>query len=126
LLVASEEERRAPVRAVGRHQSDGALRVAEGDQVLTEQAHLLGLTVGFGQLPGGKGRQPVLAQQVAHGGATPGTAQKLVVLGGKHSSASLEWVISTPSIPVKGEAGLRSPPGFGVRRGELLALGEPR
>ena len=81
LLVAAEEERGATVRAVGGHQPDGALGVAEGDQVLAEQPHLLGLAVGLGQLAGGKGGQPVLAQQVAHERATPGTAQKLVVLG---------------------------------------------
>ena len=91
LLVATVEERRAAVRAVLGDEPDLAPAVAEGDQVLAEQPHLLRRAVGRGQLVRGQAGHPVLAQQPAHGRATADPTEKLVVLVGEHVSSGAAW-----------------------------------
>src|SRR5712671_4867029 len=39
LLVAAEEHRRPPVRAIGIDQANAVVAVAEGDQILAEESH---------------------------------------------------------------------------------------
>ena len=51
-LVAAEEQRRAAMRAIRVDQADTPLRVAEGDQVLAEQAHAHRRAVALRQLRG--------------------------------------------------------------------------
>jgi len=58
LLVASEVERGAAVGAVRLDDPDFVIRVAKGDQILTEQAQAHGRAIRFGQLVGQHRRQP--------------------------------------------------------------------
>ena len=81
LLVAPEVERRAPVRAGFREQSDASLRVAKDDEVLAEQPHALRRPVGRTELAGLHQREPVAAHQRAHRRAGAHPRQQLVVLG---------------------------------------------
>ena len=75
VFVAREIERRAAMRAVRAEQADLALRVAEGDQILAEQAHAKRRPVALGEFGGQQRRLPVLAQQVAHRRAGPDARQ---------------------------------------------------
>jgi hypothetical protein len=84
LLVAAEEERGAAVGAVLAHQPHAALGVAKRDQILAEEAHLLGRAVGSRQLAGRQEGQPVLAEQLAHRRAATHAAQELVVFAREH------------------------------------------
>jgi len=52
LLVAPKIERRAAVRAVSLNDADLIIRVAKGDQILTEQAQAHGRAIRMGQLLG--------------------------------------------------------------------------
>jgi len=47
---------------VGGDQPDLASRIAEGHEILAEQAYLPGWDVGLAQLRGGQERHPVLAE----------------------------------------------------------------
>ena len=84
LLVAAEEERGAAVGTVGGQQSDLAPRIAEGHEILAQEAHLLRRAVGLRQLCRGQAGHPVVAEQLAHGRAAPDPAQQLVVLAREH------------------------------------------
>ncbi len=79
LLVAAEEERCPAVGAVGAEQAHAAGGVAEGDEVLPEESDPQRVPVRVGQLGGEQGRDPVLAQQVAHRGARANTGQQLIL-----------------------------------------------
>src|SRR5262249_56625886 len=86
ILVATEEERGAAVRAVLADQPDATLRVAKRDEVLAEQADLLRRAVGRRQLRRRQKGQPVLAEQLAHRCAVAHAAQELVVFSREHGS----------------------------------------
>ena len=79
LLVASEVERCAAVRAVRLDHSDFVIRVAKGDQILTEQAQAHGRAIRLGQLVGQHRRQPESSKQLAHRRSRPDTACEFVV-----------------------------------------------
>ena len=66
LLIAAPEQGRAAMRAVAVQHADLAGGIAEGDQVLAEDAELNGRAVGVGQLLGRAHRQPEAAEQLAH------------------------------------------------------------
>src|SRR6185437_9829375 len=78
LLVAAEEHRRTPVRAVGADQPDTAGRVTERDQVLAEQAYPRWRSVRLGRLLGQQRRQPVPPKEVAHRRARAHPGEQLV------------------------------------------------
>ena len=80
LLVPPEAQRDAAVRAELIQQADAALRVAEGHQVLAEQADAHRRGIGFGDLARKQRRYPVHAHRGAHRGALPGTRQQFVLL----------------------------------------------
>ena len=65
-LVAAVKQRRAPVRAEGVEQTDVAPGVAEGDQILAQQADTERCAVLLIQFPGQQRRLPVPAQQFTH------------------------------------------------------------
>src|SRR5437660_8511268 len=69
---------------VGGDQPDLASRIAEGHEILAEQADLPGWAVGLRQLRGGQERHPVLAEQVAHRRAAPDPTHQLVVFLREH------------------------------------------
>src|SRR3972149_4343450 len=81
LLVAAEEEAGAPVRAGLRDEADAAVRVAEGDEILAQDADADGRAVRRRQLGRQEQRQPEAAEERAHGRAGAGAGEKLVVLG---------------------------------------------
>src|SRR5215475_12233208 len=82
LLVATEEERGAAMRALALNQADLAGRDAEGDQVLAQEPDPNGRPVRIRQLAGHEGGDPVLAQQGAHRcTGADATEQLVVVLG---------------------------------------------
>ncbi len=126
LLVAAEEERGAAVGAVGGQEPHPSLRVAEGHEVLAEQAHPFRRAVGHGQFRGGQAGHPVVAQQLAHGRAASDPAQQLVVFAREHrlSPCSTTARPRTPSPR-------RSPPpidrrGHSPRAASAGARGRPR
>ena len=79
LLVPTEVEARAPVRAAVLNERGGAVGVAPRQQVLAEQAHPQWLPVAR-QLPAVGDRQPVAAHELAHRRAWPHLAQQVHVL----------------------------------------------
>ena len=89
LLVATEEEAGAPVGAVVVDEADGAGGVAEGDEVLAEQADADGVGVGAWELAGHEGRDPVLPHELAHSGAGANPGEGLVVLLREHCGPPL-------------------------------------
>src|ERR1041385_7285379 len=66
LCVAAEEEGGATVRAVYVDEADAALAVAEGHEVLAEEADAERRAVGLRNFGGEAGRCPVAAEEVAH------------------------------------------------------------
>jgi hypothetical protein len=83
LLVAREDHGGGTVRAGMVHQADTAAGVAEGDEVLAQQAHAVRLAVGH-HVGTAQERDPVQAHQRAHRRAGPDPHQALVVFAGKH------------------------------------------
>ena len=97
LLVARERQAGAAVRAGFLHEPDAAVGGAEGDEVLAEQAHLLGRAVGLE--PGRAARRdPVFAQHRAHRRARPDPRQQLVVglVHHRRGSSSASWRSARP------------------------------
>ena len=84
VLVAAEEERHEPVRAVLVEEPDAAARVAEGDQLLAEQLDAHRRAVGPGQLPREERGDPVAPQRLAHRGAAADARHSLVVFACHH------------------------------------------
>ena len=85
LLVAAEEERRAPVGAVLGDEADVAVGIAEGDEVLAEEADALQGAVALRQVAGGQEGGPELAEEGAHGCAGTDPREEFVVNGCQHS-----------------------------------------
>ena len=75
------------MRALSGEQAHAPVGVAEGDQILAEEAHLLGRAIRRRQLGRRQGRHPVLPQQFAHGRAAPHSTQELVVLSREHGAS---------------------------------------
>ena len=88
-LVAREQQRGAPVRAVFVEHAEAALAVAEHHEILAEQAHLDRRAVGLGHLLGQAGRDPVAAHDLAHRRVALDAAQQIVFLRGHHGGVSL-------------------------------------
>ena len=80
VLVTPEEQGGAAVRAEFVEQADAALAVAEGDEVLAEQANAGRGAVGLGDFAGEQGGDPVAAQGVSHGGARTDPGDEFVLL----------------------------------------------
>jgi alkylhydroperoxidase family enzyme len=89
ILVAREQQRRPPVRAVFVKNSDAALAVAKHHKVLAQQTHLDRRAVGLGDLLRQAGRDPVTAHDLAHRRIALDAAQQVVFLGSHHDGASL-------------------------------------
>ena len=85
LLVPAQPERRKAVGAPLAHQAYAAGRVAEGNEVLTEDAQAQGIAVGMRQLMRDEDRLPVAAHQLAHRRTGPHAGQSFVVPGRKHA-----------------------------------------
>src|SRR5439155_9483974 len=98
-LVTAEEEGRAAVRAVVLDEPDLAGRHPEGDEVLAEEPDADGRAVPLRELARHEGGDPVLAQQIARGRASPDPAEQLVVLSGKHRLASCPGLACVPTMP---------------------------
>ena len=88
VLVAAEEERHPPVRAVLLEQADLAPAVAEGHQLLAQELDAHRWAIGLRQLPRQERRHPVPAHRGAHGGAGADTGRSLVVVVCQHDLAS--------------------------------------
>src|SRR5262249_38805195 len=88
-LVAAEEERGAAMRAVHGEKPDLATRVAEGDEILAEEAHLLGWAIRRGELARGEAGHPVFPQERAHGRAGSHPTQAIAVFAREHPAPSL-------------------------------------
>src|SRR5262249_58938428 len=84
LFIAAEEQRGAAMRAIHGEEPDLPARVAEGDQVFAEEAHLLGWAVGRGKLARGQAGHPILAQERAHWGAASNPAEEIVFFTREH------------------------------------------
>ena len=89
-LVATEEQRRAAMRAVVRDQPELAGRDAKGDQVLTQQSQPHRRAVGLRQLARHERGQPVLAHELAHGRPWTDPAQQFVVFRRQHRRTSVQ------------------------------------
>src|SRR6185295_15273504 len=85
LLVATEEEVRAAVRAAWLDQADAPVRVAERDQVLSHDLDADRRAVGRGHLARERDRQPVAPEVIAHRRTGAGADQDLVVFGAQHA-----------------------------------------
>jgi hypothetical protein len=79
LLVTPEVEGGAAVRAVSLDDPDFVIRVAKGDQILTEQAQAHGWAIRLGQLAGQHRGQPESPKQLAHGCSRPDTTREFVI-----------------------------------------------
>jgi hypothetical protein len=80
---------RAAVGAELVDQSDAALAVAEGDQVLAYQLHPYRRTIRLGDFLRQQERLPVAPQQFAHQRAGADTAELLVLFTRHHGDVSL-------------------------------------
>ena len=92
-LVASEEQRCAAVRAGVLDDAGGAGGDSETDHVLAQQTQSLRRTVRRSELVRPEGRDPVLAQEVAHQRPWPDAGKDIVVLFGQHGSNSYRPVL---------------------------------
>jgi hypothetical protein len=72
------------MRAVLAQQPDLAFGVAEGDEILAEQAHAQRRAIGF-DLARQERRQPEAAHQIAHRRAAAGVRQQLIFFARRHS-----------------------------------------
>ena len=91
LLIPTEEQARAPMRAVVVDQPHGAGGVAEGDELLAEQLDAHGRAVGVRQLAGLERGQPVFTEEVAHECARAYAAEQVVICLAEHvTSLSLD------------------------------------
>jgi hypothetical protein len=83
-LVAREDQRCAPVRAVLVEHADAPLAVAEHHEILAEQAHLDRCAIRFGHFLGQARRDPVAAHDLAHRRVAFDAAQQIVFLRRHH------------------------------------------
>src|SRR6185437_11721726 len=88
-LIAAEEERGAAMRAAMIHDADAASRVAEGDQLFTEEHEAHRVAIGD-ELTGFERRQPIMAHEIAHRRARTDSAQDLGILQRRHGGGSPE------------------------------------
>src|SRR6267143_4042609 len=98
LLVAPEPQRHAAVGAELVDQADSALRIAEGDQLLSEQFHANGRAVALRQLPVEQRGYPVAPEQLTHRRAGIRAGKETVHLGGQHDRSTVSvcvWAISS-------------------------------
>jgi hypothetical protein len=72
------------VRTVFAEHAEAPIRVAEGDQVLAEEAQANGCAVRFRQLLGEGGGNPVAAHELTHRRIALDAAQEFVFLLGQH------------------------------------------
>ncbi len=86
LLVASEEERRAPMRAVFVEETDAPFGVAERHQLLAQQLDAHRRAVGLGQLLREQRGNPVPAHGLAHRRAGADAGDELVLFACQHAS----------------------------------------
>jgi hypothetical protein len=77
--LAGLREPYTAARAVRLDHSDFVIRVAKGDQILTEQAQAHGRAIRLGQLVGQQRGQPESPKQLAHGRSRPDTTREFVV-----------------------------------------------
>jgi hypothetical protein len=91
-LVAPEEQGCAPMGAELLEEPDAALGVAEGHEILAQELHPDGRTVGRGQFPGEQRRDPVAPQRVPHGCAGANASDELVFFVGQHGVLRAERV----------------------------------
>ncbi len=84
-LVAPEIQRDAAVRTEFVEQPDAAVAVAEGDEVLAEQADADRRAVGLGDLPRQTGGDPIPPHRIAHRGAGADAGDQFVFLRWQHS-----------------------------------------
>jgi hypothetical protein len=82
LLVASQHERGAAMRAVLVHDREPALRVAPDDEVLAEEARANRRAVAFGNLLRHARRHPVATHEASHGRVALDAAEKIIVFAG--------------------------------------------
>src|SRR6266699_6845436 len=89
LLVAAEPQRHAAVGAELVDQGDSPLRIAEGNQLLSEQFHADGRAVALRQLPVEQRGYPVAPEQLAHRRAGAGAGEEFIHLAGQHGPSLL-------------------------------------
>src|SRR5205823_4247170 len=97
LLIAAIPERDPPMRAELLQQTDAAIAIAEGDEVLAQQLDPHRRAVGLGQLARQQRRQPVPPQEFAGRRPRADSRDQLVLLNWKHDSPSTSSVFSTVS-----------------------------
>src|SRR5579875_599725 len=83
-LVAAEEQRRAPMRAISIDEADRAVAVAEGDEVLAQKPYADRRAIALGQFARQSRRLPIASHQIAHGRPRADAADLLVVLVLEH------------------------------------------
>src|ERR1700724_3579494 len=101
------------MRAVLIEQTDSAGAVAEGYEVLAQQAHAQRIAVGLRELLGGAHRHPVAAKHLAHGRAGPDSANTFILLMSQHNFSIL---VPTPNVVAVFLPWKITPMGSGLRR----------
>ena len=86
LLVASEEERDAPVRAELVEESDAAVRVSKRHQVFAQELDAHGRTIGLRKLRREQRRDPVTAHGVSHRRSGTNAGDELVLFVCQHGA----------------------------------------
>jgi hypothetical protein len=85
-LIAPEDQRGTPVRAIFVEHPDAAAAVAEHHQILAQQAHLDRRAVGLAHLLRQAGGDPMAAHDLPHRRIAFDAAQEIVLLGGQHAA----------------------------------------
>ena len=87
-FIAAKPERDAAVRAKLVDHTELPLRIAKGEHLFTQQLKAHRRPVGYRHLFGQQCRQPVTAEQTAHGRACAGLREKVVLFFFQHGSFS--------------------------------------
>ena len=85
VLVATEEQRRAPMRAIGIHQPDAAIGIAKRDQILGHQPNSHRRAVAVGEFGREQRRLPESSQHFA-GGLAAADPHETFVLFWRHGT----------------------------------------
>ena len=134
VLVAAKEERCAAVRAVLGEQAHVAVGVAEGDEVLAQQADALHGAVALRQVAGRQKRDPELADEGAHRRSGPDSRQHLIVVGRQHAFPLIRSIwfpnavgyANSLGVVKQGRAGVRRAAATGSTCADHIDLGQSR
>lgn len=80
-------------------QTDAAVGIAEGDEILAEQLHTDGRAIGLRDLFGQECGQPVATEDLAHRGIALDAGEQIILLGRDHGACpphGLMWGEARP------------------------------